>query len=207
MGVEAGGYLDRPERECLAMMMLAAATVCSATRHAPACGCQHPTTQVSQTRASRLGRACSRPERPRQDSASLAHDLSGRLVRHCRLARPSRQQKYCKSKAVLPTDCTPAERIECTVLPCWGLMQSHRALPVQAKTYGHLPNVLFETFNEPTWQSWSQDHPSCGTASSDMSIYSRSKVEALVEISLQLLVLTSIPPKALCYANMSRWIL
>jgi len=25
-----------------------------------------------------------------------------------------------------------------------------------AKTYGHLPNVLFETFNEPTWQSWSQ---------------------------------------------------
>ena len=116
MGVEAGGYLDRPERECLAMMMLAAATVCSATRHAPACGCQHPTTQVSQTRASRLGRACSRPERPRRDSASLAHDLSGRLVRHCRLARPSRQQKYCKSKAVLPTDCTPAERMHLSCL-------------------------------------------------------------------------------------------
>ena len=26
-----------------------------------------------------------------------------------------------------------------------------------AKSYGHLPNVLFETFNEPTWQSWSKD--------------------------------------------------
>mmetsp|Transcript_62714 Transcript_62714/g.147003 ORF Transcript_62714/g.147003 Transcript_62714/m.147003 type:complete len:544 (-) Transcript_62714:432-2063(-) len=25
-----------------------------------------------------------------------------------------------------------------------------------AKTYGHYPNVLFETFNEPTWQSWGQ---------------------------------------------------
>ena len=26
-----------------------------------------------------------------------------------------------------------------------------------AKSYGHLPNVLLETFNEPTWQSWSKD--------------------------------------------------
>jgi len=26
-----------------------------------------------------------------------------------------------------------------------------------ARSYGHLPNVLFETFNEPTWQSWSRE--------------------------------------------------
>ena len=26
-----------------------------------------------------------------------------------------------------------------------------------AKTYGHMPNVLFETFNEPTWQSWTRE--------------------------------------------------
>ena len=26
-----------------------------------------------------------------------------------------------------------------------------------AKSYGHMPNVLFETFNEPTWQSWSRE--------------------------------------------------
>ena len=25
------------------------------------------------------------------------------------------------------------------------------------RSYGHLPNVLFETFNEPTWQSWSRE--------------------------------------------------
>ena len=26
-----------------------------------------------------------------------------------------------------------------------------------AKSYGHMPNVLFETFNEPTWQSWTKE--------------------------------------------------
>ena len=149
--------------------------------------------QVSQTRASRLGRACSRPEAAHQDSASLAHDLSGRLVRDCRLARPSRTQECCKSNSVLPTHCTPAESVH--FLAC--LVGSHRALPVQAKTYGHMPNVLFETFNEPTWQSWSQDHLSCDAASSQtIHVYSRSKVDAFVDISLHLLVLTSITPKA-----------
>lgn len=35
--------------------------------------------------------------------------------------------------------------------------QAKRFFNEIAKTYGHMPNVLFETFNEPTWQSWSRE--------------------------------------------------
>lgn len=35
--------------------------------------------------------------------------------------------------------------------------QAERFFNEIAKSYGHLPNVLFETFNEPTWQSWSRE--------------------------------------------------
>eukprot|EP00438_Fugacium_kawagutii_P026334 Skav213226 [mRNA] locus=scaffold514:88574:90274:- [translate_table: standard] len=35
--------------------------------------------------------------------------------------------------------------------------QAKRFFHEIAKSYGHMPNVLFETFNEPTWQSWSRE--------------------------------------------------